>query len=141
MPDVKLPSALGPNQFGESSNPSALPWDVIKSTNFQKNTDVNGKVIADLNKSYQERVKFDASLKKYIADTEELRNNFSQTKVSLNEAKRRAEIENQKKREAASKLDTKINREGLSTGDLKMDDEYLREGVLILSELATRRIG
>ncbi len=141
MPDVKLPSALGPNQFGESANPSALPWDVIKSTNFQRNTDVNSKILADLNKSYQDRVKFDASLKKYISETEELKNSLSQTKVSLNEAKRRAEIENQKKREASTKLDTKLNREGVTNDELKMDDEYLREGVLILTELVTRRIG
>ncbi|MEJ0033728.1 MAG: carboxy terminal-processing peptidase [Bacteroidota bacterium] len=139
-PDVKLPSALTPSQFGESANPSALPWDVIKSTNFQKTPDINSKVIADLNKSYQDRVKLDPSLKKYISETEELRNNLTQTKVSLNETRRKQEMEEAKKREAAEKLDTKIpNKEGIPQDALKLDDEYLREGVLILSELATRR--
>jgi carboxyl-terminal processing protease len=142
MPDVKLPSALGADQFGESSNPSALPWDVIKSTNFQKAADINGKVIADLNKSYQERLKFDPSLKKYVVETEELKNNLSHTRVSLNETKRKAEMEEQKKREASEKLDTKIgNKEGAPQDLLKLDDEYLREGVLILSELANKKIG
>ena len=141
IPDIKLPSALGPDQFGESSNPSALPWDVIKSTSFQKNTNINGKVIADLNKSYQERVKFDPSLKKYIVETEELRNNLTQTRISLNETKRKQEMEDQKKREANEKLDTKIIKEGAPQDALKLDDEYLREGVLILSELATKKIG
>lgn len=142
IPDVKLPSALGDEQFGESSNPSALPWDVIKSTNFTKATDINGKVIADLNKSYQERMKMDPSLKKYIIETEELKNNLSQTKVSLNETKRKAEIEEQKKREASEKLDTKItNKEGVPQDALKLDDEYLREGVLILTELVNKKIG
>jgi carboxyl-terminal processing protease len=141
-PDVKLPSALGPDQFGESSNPSALPWDVIKSTNFQKATNVNGKVIADLNKAYQERVKFDPSLKKYILETEELKQNLAQTRVSLNETKRKAEIEEQKKREATEKLDTKIkNKENVPTDVLKLDDEFLREGALILSELINKKIG
>lgn len=141
-PDVKLPSALGADQFGESSNPSALPWDVIKSTNFQKATDVNGKVIADLNKSYQERLKFDVSLKKYAMETEELKANLSQTRVSLNETKRKQEIDEQKKREAAEKLDTKLdNKEGAPKDALKLDDEYLREGVLILSELVNKKIG
>lgn len=140
-PDVKLPSALGPDQFGESSNASALPWDVIKSTNFQKNTDINGKVIADLNKSYQERVKFDPSLKKYIMETEELKNNLNQTRVSLNETKRKAEMEEAKKREASEKLDTKLNKEGMPQDVLKLDDEYLREGVLILGELINKKIG
>lgn len=143
MPDVKLPSALGPDQFGESSNPSALPWDVIKSTNFQKATDINGKVIADLNKSYQERVKFDPSLKKYITETEELKNNLNQTRISLNETKRKAEMDEQKKREASEKLDTKLNsnKEGLPQDLLKLDDEFLREGALILTELVNKKIG
>lgn len=141
-PDVKLPSALGPDQFGESSNPSALPWDVIKSTNFQKATDVTGKVIADLNKSYQERVKFDPSLKKYITETEELKNNLNQTRISLNETKRKAEMDEQKKREAQEKLDTKLNnKDGLPQDLLKLDDEFLREGALILTELVNKKIG
>jgi carboxyl-terminal processing protease len=142
IPDVKLPSAFGPEQFGESSNPSALPWDVIKSTNFQKTTDISGKVISDLNKSYQERVKMDPSLKKYIMETEDLKNNLSHTKVSLNETKRKQEMDEAKKREANEKLDTKItNKEGIPQDILKLDDEYLREGVLILSELVTKKIG
>ncbi|HMJ68419.1 MAG TPA: carboxy terminal-processing peptidase [Cyclobacteriaceae bacterium] len=141
-PDVKLPSALGPDQFGESSNPSALPWDVIKSTNFQKATNINGKVIADLNKTYQERVKLDPSLKKYILETEELKHNLAQTRVSLNESKRKEELEEQKKRDASEKLDTKINnKDGLPADVLKLDDEFLREGALILSELINKKIG
>jgi carboxyl-terminal processing protease len=140
-PDVKLPSALTPDQFGESANPSALPWDVIKSTNFQKASDINGKVISDLNKSYQERVKVDSSLKKYIMETEDLKNNLSHTRVSLNEAKRKQEMDEQKKREASEKLDTKVIKEGQTQDALKLDDEYLREGVLILSELVTKKIG
>jgi carboxyl-terminal processing protease len=142
VPDVKLPSALKDEQFGESSNPAALPWDVIKSTNFQKSSNVNGKVIADLNKSYQERLKFDPSLKKYAMEAEELKHNLSTTRVSLNEAKRKQEIEEQKKREANEKLDTKITgKEGVPQDALKLDDEYLREGVLILTELANKKIG
>lgn len=35
-PDIKLPSAFGAEQFGESSRPSALPWDEIRGTLFQK---------------------------------------------------------------------------------------------------------
>jgi carboxyl-terminal processing protease len=142
IPDVKLPSALGVDQYGESSNPSALPWDVIKGTSFQKVTNVNGKVIADLNKSYQDRMKYDPSLKKYINEQEELKANLSQTRVSLNEVKRRHEIEEQKKKEAAAKLDTKvIKKDGIVVDPLNMEDEFLREGVLILSDLVTKRIG
>lgn len=143
-PDIKLPSALGESQYGESSNPSALPWDVISATPFQKVTDVNDKVLSGLSKSYLDRVKFDNSLKKYVAETEELKKNLAQTKISLNESVRKVEMEEAEKNKALNeKLDTKVtSKEGLPIDELlKLDDEYLREGLLILADLVTNRIG
>lgn len=142
-PDIKLPSALKPDQFGESSNPSALPWDVIHSTPFQKASDVNMKVISGLNKSYQDRLKFDASLRKYAIETEDLKKNMSVTRISLNESRRREEMAEAEKRKAEyEKLNTRITKEGLPNNDLqKMEDEYLRESLLILADLVGKRIG
>lgn len=142
-PDVLLPSAFSREEFGEGSRPNALPWDLIQGTAFRPVTDVNDKMIASLNKSYQERVKYDASLKKSIRDTEELKRNMSETRVSLNEAKRKAEADEAQKRKAANdNLDTKVTyKDGLPANVLKLDDEILREGLLILSEIVTRRIG
>lgn len=142
-PDVLLPSAFSREEFGEGSRPNALPWDLIQGTAFRPVTDVNDKMIASLNKSYQERVKYDASLKKSIRDTEELKRNMSETIVSLNEAKRKAEADEAQKRKAANdNLDTKVTyKDGLPANVLKLDDEILREGLLILSEIVTRRIG
>lgn len=143
LPDVYFPSAFDAEQYGESANPSALPWDVIKPANYQKVTDVNDKVIAGLNKSYLERTKFDVSLKKYIAETEDLKKNLAQTKISLNETKRKAEMAEDDKKKAEEKLDTKItSKEGLPVDELqKLKDEYLREGLLILGDLVTKRFG
>jgi carboxyl-terminal processing protease len=143
-PDIKLPTALGESQYGESASPSALPWDVINPTPFQKVADVNEKVISSLSKSYLDRVKFDASLKKYVAETEELKKNLAQTRVSLKETVRKVEMEEAEKNKALSeKLDTKVTpKEGLPMDELlKLDDEYLREGLLILADLVTKRIG
>jgi carboxyl-terminal processing protease len=143
-PDIKLPSALDAQQYGESANLSALPWDVISAASFQKNRDVNEKIISGLNKSYNERVKHDPTLKGFISDTEDLRKNLHQTTVSLNEAKRRKQMEESEKKKAAGKLDTKLTstKEGLPNDELqKLNDEYLREGLLILTELAFKRIG
>lgn len=61
-PDISLPSAFDAEHFGESANPSALPWDVIRSQ-FSKTTDVNERVLAALNKSYQDRMRYDSNLK------------------------------------------------------------------------------
>lgn len=143
-PDIVLPSALNSKQYGESSNLSALPWDVIESTPFKKTSDINPKVIASLNQSYQERVKHDQNLKQYISETEELKKNLAETKISLNEAKRRKEMEEAEQKKAMNKdMAAKIKKnDGLSEDELvKLKDEYLRESLLILSDLITSRVG
>lgn len=143
-PDILLPSALDAAHYGESANPSALPWDVIKAVPFQRTSDINNKTIIRLNQSFQDRMKVDAGLRKYASDTEELKRSLSQTKISLSEVIRKKELEEVEKKKAAEKLDTKVttSKEGLPVNDLqKLDDEFLREGLLILSELLTKRIG
>jgi len=144
-PDIKFPSALDAHQYGESANLSALPWDVIGAASFEKFKDVSDKLLTDLNKSYRDRAKHDNSLKTFINDTEDLRQTLQKTRISLNEQKRKKEMEEAEKKKASGKLDTKLsaNKEGLPEEDalLKLNDEYLREGLLILSEIVISRVG
>ncbi|MBY0436103.1 MAG: carboxy terminal-processing peptidase, partial [Cyclobacteriaceae bacterium] len=143
-PDIQLPSALKPEQFGESASPSALPWDEIKKTDFQKAPDVSDRLVTGLTKNYQDRLKFDALLKQYAGEMDDMRKNLAETRISLNETKRKQEMEEAERKKAASKdLNTKIlSKEGLTSDDLsKLKDEYLREGLLILSDLVTKHIG
>lgn len=144
IPDIKFPTALDPEQFGESSQPNALPWDEIKGTLYQRTPLINDKVLADLNKAYKERLKSDPYLTRFIDETEETRKSISQTTVSLNENTRRKEVEEaEKKRAANTKLGTVgLDKEGKPVaGSLNIDDEYLREGLLVLSNLITSKIG
>jgi len=142
-PDINLPSAYDAEHYGESASPNALPWDVINPAIYQKSLQVNKSVVDALNSAYLDRIKFDKSLKKYISDTEELKKNLSQTQVSLNEAKRKVEIQEAEKLKSDDKLDTKVtSKEGIISDPLlKLNDEYLREGLLILGDLIKRRIG
>ncbi len=143
-PDIQLPSALKPEQYGESASPSALPWDEIRKSDFQKTTDITDKLVVGLTKNYKDRLKFDSMLKRYVGEIDELKKNLNETVVSLNETKRKKEMEEAEKKKAANEsLDTKLSsKEGLSADDLsKLKDEYLREGLLILTDLVTRRIG
>jgi carboxyl-terminal processing protease len=144
-PDVKLPTALDPEQFGESANPSALPWDEIRGTLFQKTPVITDRVITGLNKSYQERLKSDELLHRLVSDTEEIRNSYKETRVSLNEAVRKKEMEEAGKKKASTGLSTEISGENKKVegpGELKeMDDEILREGLFVLGDLITSKIG
>lgn len=143
MPDVKLPTALDPQQYGESSQPSALPWDEISGTPYQRTPVINDKVIAALNKAYNERLKTDRSLNRFVDSTAVTRKSLKETRVSLNEAVRKKEMEDAQKRAAETKLNTKIvGKEQPTTSDLReLGDEYLREGLFVLGDLITSKIG
>ncbi len=142
-PDIKFPTPLSPEQFGESSSPSALPWDEIRGTLYQKTPMVNDKVISNLTKSYEERLKSDASLQRFVSETQETSKSYKETKVSLNEVTRKREMEEAEKKKAANdKLNTKIvGKEGTPIDLMEMDDEYLREGLFVLSDLITTKLG
>lgn len=142
-PDIKFPSALNAEQFGERSSKSALPWDEIRGTLFQKTPVINEKVLASLKRAYEERLKKDPLLQDLVAQTEETRKNLAQNRLSLNEEVRRRELEeSEKKRNARKPGAATINREGqVEYSLLNLDDEYLREGLLVLTDLITTKIG
>jgi len=142
-PDIKFPTALSPEQFGESSSPSALPWDEIKGTLYQKTPMINDKVISSLTKAYQDRLKTDASLQRFVSETEEAEKSYKETKVSLNEVTRKKEMDEAEKKKATNdKLNTKIvGKEGTPVDLMEMEDEYLREGLFVLGDLITTKLG
>jgi carboxyl-terminal processing protease len=142
-PDVILPAAYDSDKFGESARITALPWDVINKANYQKTPDVDEKLLSQVRKSYQVRADQDPKLRQYYDDINELRSNISKTRVSLNESTRRKEMEEAEQKKAKStKLDTKINNKETGSDNLSsMQDEFLREGLLILSEIIKSRIG
>lgn len=142
-PDIKLPTALSPEQFGESSSPSALPWDEIRGTLYQRTPMINDRVISSLTKAYEDRLKNDAALQRFVSDTEEITKSYKETRVSLNEAIRKKEMEEAEKKKAANdKLNTKIvGKEGTPIDLMEMEDEYLREGLFVLGDLITTKLG
>ncbi len=143
MPDIKLPTALDPEQFGESSRPSALPWDEIRGTMYQKTPIVNSRVIESLNRSYSNRLKTDANLGRFVDSTAAVKKNMRDTRISLNEAVRKKEMEEAQKQAADVRLNTKlVSKEGEFSPDLSdLPDEYLREGLFVLGDLITSKIG
>jgi carboxyl-terminal processing protease len=143
MPDIKLPTALDPEQFGESSRASALPWDEIRGTLYQKTPVINSRVIAGLTQSYNTRLKTDPNLVRFVDSTAVTRKSMKDTKISLNEAVRKKEMEKAEKQAADAKLNTKIagKEQPLSSDLRELSDEYLREGLFVLGDLITTKIG
>lgn len=144
VPDIQLPTPYDADKFGERSYPNAMPWDEIKGTLFQRTPLVNSNVIAGLNESYNHRLKTDSSLNKLVVETDEFRKSLNETRVSLNEAVRKKEMEeSDKKGGATNALNTRFrDAEVPFIEDLSdMEDEYLREGLLVLSDLIATKIG
>jgi carboxyl-terminal processing protease len=142
-PDVLLPTPYAPDQYGEGSYENAMPWDEIRSTLYQRTPVITDKVLTDINRSYQDRLKKDAALARFVVETEEFRESLQDRRVSLNETTRRKEMEEAAKRKDDSPLNTTIRtKDDVVISDLTdLDDEYLREGAIILAELITRKIG
>lgn len=137
-PDVSLPSAFDADEFGESANKSALPWDQIKPTRFNATNDVNPQLLSRLNEDYDLRVKSNDELKNLIEEAAELKNNLEKTLVSLNYDVRKREMEESEKRRAArtSMEGTTIDAENKTVLESsEISDKYLKEGVIIFSEM------
>jgi carboxyl-terminal processing protease len=110
---------------------------------FQKTPVINDRLLASLNKSYLERLKSDIVLARFADDTEQARKSMNDTRISLNETVRKKEMEEAEKKAAARKLNTKlVNKEAPRTSDLhNVEDDYLREGLFVLGDLITSKIG
>jgi carboxyl-terminal processing protease len=140
-PDVNLPSAFDASEYGESSQPSALPWDQINGTEFIATNMLDKKMVASLNSSFRNRLKNDPILKDLSSSIDLLKEKQQVNKVSLNEAMRKKELEEAEKRRnaetTAPKGGIKLSKDGINDKNSPeiLKDPYLREGATILSEL------
>ena len=104
-PDIELPSAFSAKEYGESSQPSALPWDMIPSSRFSVYPDMNEAIVNKLRVKYQDRLKSDVDLKKMVLDLERWKKAKEKKTISLKEDKRRKEIDEQKKKNTVDVLE------------------------------------
>ncbi|MBE8722881.1 carboxy terminal-processing peptidase [Sphingobacterium pedocola] len=102
--DVVFPTQYSAEKFGESSEPSALPWDQIKTTTYAKVGDLT-TTIQKLNASHQTRMAKSPEYKFLLEDIEEFNKNESVPQISLNETKLKKERDN-----SVAKNRTRINK-------------------------------
>ncbi len=145
MPDLELPTAFKVNEYGEGSQPRALPWDQIPSSRYETTNHVNDKVISQLKDKYSQRLKSDEELKTLVKTLDEFKKARENKIVSLQEAKRKIEREEaEKKRKAMKQLgeDSEEVEEDLSgkpveapKEEKKKKDIYLKETGRMLVDL------
>ncbi|MGB1197500.1 MAG: carboxy terminal-processing peptidase [Thalassotalea sp.] len=95
LPDIAFPTAIDPEEWGESKEKNALPWDQIPQANYNKLENMNSS-IAYLTSHYQERIKTNREFNYLLSDIEEYKVNKEDKTISLNLAKRKAKKEERK---------------------------------------------
>ena len=90
IPDIQFPMIFPADKYGESSEPSAMPWDTIASSNYQPVADLTA-IKTQLSALHAKRMKTSAEYKYMLQDIERLKKRDTETTVTLNEAKLKKE--------------------------------------------------
>lgn len=96
-PDFALPSAFTAEEYGESAQKSALPWDMIASSAYQPVNAIPSSIQSKLLVNFQNRMKTNTELLKLKSDTEKFKKYKEKNLVSLQLEKRKQELEELKK--------------------------------------------
>jgi len=84
MPDISFPSIIPLDKYGEDTEPSALPFDMIAKSTYTKAGDLT-PVIPQLTKLHEQRMATSANYKYMLEDLEEYKKRQSETSITLNE--------------------------------------------------------
>ena len=146
-PDIEFPSQYTGKEFGESSQPSALPWDQIQPTIFKRYSDLS-KVVPFLQKKHLDRVLADPEYNYLIEDIKQFNQSRDKKSFSLNENFRkqeRDEIDALKKKrdeERAKLLGLKVeDKKEVDFPESKVSDFELKESGRILADLILAKVG
>ena len=141
IPDIAYPSYIDPQEFGESSQTSALPWDQIDATDYQPLINLS-KIIPDLLNSSQARLQSDFEFQYLQEDITEHKISRNQRFISLNEKVRlqNKEAQTEKEFERENERRAKKGLKLLDKGEVpeekeEADDIFLTETAMIITDL------
>jgi len=92
MPEIALPSLISPVEVGESTRDSALPWDRIRSVEFEPEHVLNA-ALDSIVRAHDQRMQSDPDLKALMGDAQAVEKLRLEKTVSLNLKARKAERE------------------------------------------------
>jgi carboxyl-terminal processing protease len=116
LPDIAFPTAINPEDWGESKEENALPWDHIQQAKYTP-LNVLNKDIEYLTSLYQQRIKVNPEFNYLLEDISIYQAEKDNKSVSLNLATRKAEREERK----AKRL-VRVNEQLLVLGKEKITD-------------------
>ncbi|NIK73228.1 carboxyl-terminal processing protease [Thermonema lapsum] len=110
-PDIQLPSFYPEDEVGEASYPTALPWDKIAPASYKTLNFLSEKTIKQLQKQYDKLVQEKEYMQKLLSDIQKTRERYKRTTVSLNESKRKAEMETEREQKDDDEIESNNTQE------------------------------
>lgn len=95
LPDIEFPTAVNPEDWGESKEENALPWDQINKAVYSKLHDVSDDVTY-LTSLYQQRIKDNSEFNYLLDDIETYKAEKDDKTISLNLETRKSQREERK---------------------------------------------
>jgi carboxyl-terminal processing protease len=86
MPDIVFPSVIPLDKYGEDTEPSAMPFDVIAKSDYSKVGNFSS-VIPQLKKLHDQRMETSASYKYLLQDIADFKKHEAEKSITLNERK------------------------------------------------------
>jgi carboxyl-terminal processing protease len=126
IPDISFPSLIPLDKYGEDTEPSALPFDIIPKSDYVKVGDFSS-AIPQLTKMHDQRVSANPGYKALVQSVEDYKKADKEKSVSLNQdqlKKQRSEDE-QKTFDRDNSLRVSLGYKPLKKGDPKPKKEDL----------------
>lgn len=144
-PDIEMPSRFSTEEFGERSQPSALPWDRIGTSKFKSMNLYDTELIDNLTKKHEIRLQTEPYLQELINQIDDYQKMREDTEISLNLQQRKMEKEERDKINAdREKLYGNLEKgetDEVKLKDSEVKDAYLRESLNIIADWLAYRIG
>lgn len=141
IPDISFPSYTDSMEFGESSQPSALPWDEIEPVQYAKYNDL-GKFLPELISFSEKRRNADPEFQYLKEDINSYKQSKQNNYVSLNEEvrKRKKEAEDEKEFQRENERRMKKGLKLLQKGEVpeksnEENDIFLTESAMIVTDM------
>jgi len=143
IPDILLPSPVDPEDWGESKEENALPWDSIVRANYTTFGDTSDAV-QKVEVSHEQRIQKDPEFSYIFEDIEEYRRKKEEKFISLVESERKQEKEEQEKKalQRANERLARLGKEPVENlddlpEDLEEIDPFLDEAASITFDVVS----
>jgi carboxyl-terminal processing protease len=133
VPDINFPPIFDFSEIGESSEPSSLPWDQIKSATYTQFGNIK-QYVPELVKKHEERIKKRNPLwEEYMDEVNDYKEAHNKKTVSLNETVRKKEHdeEEQKRFEKENERRNNLGLKLLKKGETPPVDEDTKNDPLL----------